>query len=149
MIRTTKTEDMNALQLSIIRAIEISGLRMTAVYLHGSFGTEYLRADSDIDLAFLSERPLTFDESMSFSAALQMDGGEFNVDVADLRRCDTVFVAHVVTSGECLYTDDETAVHRFEMTALSKYARLNEEREAIISDIKRRGSVFISEARPA
>ncbi len=41
-------------------AIQKTGLRMTAVYLHGSHGTEYMRDDSAIDIAFLSERPLTF-----------------------------------------------------------------------------------------
>jgi uncharacterized protein len=89
-----------------------------------------------------------FDELMSFSAALQKGNCGVNLDIADLRRCDTVFVAQVVNSGERVYTGDETAAQRFEMTALSKYARLNEEREDIISDIKQRGSVFFSEARP-
>lgn len=147
-MRTTKPELLDSLRLSIALAIKATGLNMLAVYLHGSYGTEYMRADSDLDLAILSARPLAFDELMSFSAALQKFSCDVNLDIADLRRCDTVFVAQVVNSGERVYTDDETAAQRFEMTALSKYARLNEERGEIISDIKLRGSVFISEARP-
>ena len=148
MMRTTEPELLDSLRRSITLAIESTGLKMLAVYLHGSYGTEYMRADSDLDLAFLSARPLAFDELMSFSAELQEFNSDVNFDIADLRRCDTVFVAQVVNSGVRVYTGNETAAQRFEMTALSKYARLNEEREEIISDIKQRGSVFISEARP-
>ena len=148
MIRTTKPELLDGLRLSIALAIEATGLKMFAVYLHGSYGTEYMRADSDLDLAFLSARLLAFDEWVSFSAALQKFSRETNLDIADLRRCDTVFVAQVVTSGERVYTGDEQAAQRFEMTALSKYARLNEEREEIISDIKQRGTVFVIAAHP-
>lgn len=96
MIRTTKPEELNTLRLSIASAIKTTGLKMLAVYLHGSYGTEHMRADSDIDLAFLSERPLAFDELMSFSAALQKFNYEVNLDIADFRRCDTVFVAQDV-----------------------------------------------------
>ena len=147
-MRTTKPELLDLLRLSIALAIEATGLEMLAVYLHGSYGTEYMRADSDLDLAFLSARPLAFDELMSFSVALQKGNCGVNLDIADLRRCDTVFVAQVVNSGERVHTGDETAAQRFEMTALSKYARLNEEREGIISDIKQRGSVFFTAAHP-
>ncbi|MEQ6341795.1 MAG: nucleotidyltransferase domain-containing protein [Gammaproteobacteria bacterium] len=147
-MRTIKRDDLSKFRQSIALAIEATGLKMIAVYLHGSFGTEYMRADSDIDLAFLSERPLALEKSMSFSAELQKACREDNLDIADLHRCDTVFVAHVVSSGERIYTGDETAAQRFEMTALSKYARLNEERAEIISAIKQRGSVFGAEARP-
>lgn len=147
-MRATKPELLDLLRRSIALAIEATGLKMLAVYLHGSYGTEYMRADSDLDLAFLSARPLAFDELMSFSAALQKFNSDVNLDIADLRRCDTVFVAQVVNSGERVYTVDETAAQRFEMTALSKYARLNEEREEIISDIKQRGSVFVTDAHP-
>jgi len=148
MMRSTKPELLDGLRKSISQAIEATGLKMLAVYLHGSYGTEYMRADSDLDLAFLSARPLAFEEQMSFSAALQKLSGDINLDIADLRRCDTVFVAQIVNSGERVYTDDETVAQRFEMTALSKYARLNEEREEIISDIKQRGSVFVAAAHP-
>ena len=60
MIRNLKQDEMSAIRETIESAIQKTGLRMTAVYLHGSHGTEYMRYDSDIDIAFLSECPLTF-----------------------------------------------------------------------------------------
>ncbi len=63
-MRTTKPELLNRLRLSIALAIEATGLKMLTVYLHSSYGTEYIRADSGLDLAFLSESPLAFDELM-------------------------------------------------------------------------------------
>lgn len=120
---------------------------MVAVYLHGSYGTEYMRDESDIDIAFLSEIRLTREESIVFSVALQQAWGDERIDVADLRQSDTVFVAQVVANGERIYTGNELAAQRFEMTALSKYARLNEERAAIIADIKQRGKVYGSGAQ--
>jgi len=146
VIRNLKQNDMTSIRQAVESAIRQTGLQMIAVYLHGSYGTEYMRADSDIDFAFLSERPLAFDESMTFSAALQMADRKYALDIADLRRCDTVFVAQVVDSGTRIYTNDETAAQRFEMTALAKYARLNEERAEILSTIRQRGQVFGAEA---
>jgi predicted nucleotidyltransferase len=149
MIRHLKRDDMRAIRRIIELAIQQTGLRMIAVYLHGSYGTEYMRDDSDIDLAFLSERPLTFDESIAFSAALAQAHRGDNLDTVGLRQCDAVFVAQVVTDGERIYTGDELEAQRFEMTALSRYARLNEERAAIIEDIRQRGRVYGCEAPPA
>ncbi len=146
-MRTLKQNEESALRQTIASAIEETGLQMIAVYLHGSYGTEYMRNDSDIDFAFLAERTLDFKESMAFSVALQKAFHDGELDTADLRRSDTVFQAQVVTNGERVYTGDELAAQRFEMTTLSKYARLNEERESIIADIKQSGRVYRSDVR--
>lgn len=147
MKRNLKQDELSAIRESIESAVKKSGLRMVAVYLHGSYGTEYMRDESDIDIAFLSEIRLTREESIVFSVALQQAWGDERIDVADLRQSDTVFVAQVVANGERIYTGNELAAQRFEMTALSKYARLNEERAAIIADIKQRGKVYGSGAQ--
>jgi len=146
VIRNLKQDDMTSIRQAVESAIRQTGLQMIAVYLHGSYGTEYMRDDSDIDLAFLSERPLTFDESIAFSVALAQAHRGDNLDTVGLRQCDVVSVAQVITGGERIYTGDELAAQRFEMTALSRYARLNEERAAIIADIRQRGRVYGSEA---
>lgn len=148
VMRTLKQNEESTLRQTIASAIEETGLQMIAVYLHGSYGTEYMRNDSDIDFAFLAERTLDFKESMAFSVALQKAFHDGELDTADLRRSNTVFQAQVVTSGERVYTGDELAAQRFEMTTLSKYARLNEERESIIADIKQSGRVYRSDVRP-
>lgn len=142
MTRVLKQDEARVLRNSIAQAAEVAGLQLIAVYLHGSYGTSFMRDDSDIDLALLAERPLSLEESSTFLVALMKAFGNENLDIADLRRTDTVFEAQVVTNGERIYTGNELAAQRFEMTALSKYARLNEEREMIIADIKQRGTVY-------
>jgi predicted nucleotidyltransferase len=49
-MRTSKPKLLDRLRLSISLAIETTGLKILAVYLHGSYGTEYMRADSDLAL---------------------------------------------------------------------------------------------------
>jgi len=54
---------------------------------------------------------------------------------------DTVFAALVITGGQRLFTTG-MAAEQFEVKTLSSYARLNEERETILHDIFKRGSVY-------
>lgn len=64
------------------------------------------------------------------------------IDLADLRQSDTVFAAHVVCEGEAVYVSDDAARQQYEMLALANYARLNEERQGILQDIRQRGTIY-------
>ena len=120
----------------------VTGLRV--VYRFGSHATEAERADSDLDLAVLTDPPLDPDARMHLrwtvaervAALVRRD-----VDLVDLGSASTVFRAHVVTSGERLWCADVAEAERFEMYALSAYARLNEERAGILRDIHARGRI--------
>jgi len=48
----------------------------------------------------------------------------------------------VVSTGRVLFASDRAQVDRFEMYVLADYCRLNEERRAILDDVKRRGRVY-------
>lgn len=114
---------------------------LLAIYRFGSSQTPAQRPDSDVDLAVLAKGPLetgmVWQAAQSLASLLGKD-----VDLLDLRRASTVMRARVVTQGERLHCGDRGQCDAFEAHALSDYALLNEERAAILSDIKARGTVY-------
>ena len=134
---------MQQLEAAIRIALLNLDIPIQAVYLHGSWGTEFERADSDIDLALLCQTPIGLNQQIRIEQALRLHvAAGVEIDLADLRHADSVFAAHVVTEGRRLLVADRPATEQFEMLALAKYARLNEERAGILSDIKARGTIY-------
>ena len=116
-----------------------------AVYLFGSYGTEYERPDSDVDIALLFDvhqagiiKDLLFSEcSMTLAADLKKD-----VDLMNLRRVNTVLQHEIVQGGRVILIQDEYAKDLFEMLVLSAYQKLNEERAEILQEIQRSGRIL-------
>ena len=101
--------------------------RLIAIYVFGSFARGGLRADSDVDIAFLHERK--FDPVDVFTIAQELASAiHRDVDLVDLRGATTVLRGQVIGEGRAIYVDDENERGRFEMYSLSAYARFNEER---------------------
>jgi predicted nucleotidyltransferase len=111
-----------------------------AVYLFGSRARGDAGRDSDVDLALLGPAPLDviarFELQERIAAALHAP-----VDLVDLRTASTVMRVQVLENGRLLYEGDADERARFEVAALSAYARLNEERKGILEDVKRTGRV--------
>ena len=112
-----------------------------AVYRFGSWGTTAERADSDIDLAVLATIPLESVRRWELAQQLAVIAGR-NVDLVELSAASTVMRAQAVAQGERVFCADETRCSEFEDFVYSDYARLNEERRAILDDIRERGSVY-------
>ena len=112
-----------------------------AVYRFGTWDTEHERPDSDIDLAVLPVAPLDsmdrWNLQQQLASVLSRD-----VDLVDLLQASTVMRAQVIAHGVRLYCADETACATFETYVFSAYARLNEERGAILDAIRQRGRVY-------
>jgi predicted nucleotidyltransferase len=112
-----------------------------ALYRFGSWGTVYQRPDSDIDLAVLPSVRLAplqrWELGQALARVLYRD-----VDLVDLRAASTVLRAQVIAYGERLYCGDPFACETFENYVFASYARLNEERGAILRDIRQRGQVY-------
>jgi predicted nucleotidyltransferase len=111
------------------------------IYLFGSVVNGNFRKDSDIDIAFLSEKDLSAYEVFIIAQELA-DILHREVDLIDLKKSSTVFKAQVVGTGTTIYCSDENKRMYFEMYAFQDYALLNEEREYILKDIAKRGSVY-------
>jgi predicted nucleotidyltransferase len=104
---------------------------LLAVYVFGSTVTGGERPASDLDLAFLAARSPSADETFSAAQELASLAGR-DVDLVDLARASTVLRAEVVGTGRKIHEADPLRVGEFEMTALSDYARLNEERREAV-----------------
>lgn len=118
---------------------EIPGL--LAVYRFGTWGTPDERTNSDIDIAVLAEAPLPPERCWDVAQQLAGRLGR-DVDLVDLRSASTVLTARVVSQGERLFCLNEAVCEAWEDYIYAAYARLNEERRAIIRDIEARGSVY-------
>lgn len=114
--------------------------QLLAVYCFGSFGTEYERLASDLDLAVYARRPLPAVQLWRTAQDLASDVGR-DVDLVDLASASAVMRAQVVHGGERIYCADEVACETFEDYVYSSYARLNEERRGILEDVLRRGNI--------
>jgi predicted nucleotidyltransferase len=108
-----------------------------AIYLFGTYGTEYERPESDVDIALLLPSPesekagsiVQGDLLFALESLLKKD-----VDLINLRRVSTVLRKEVVAANRRIYTGDEYAAEEFEMLTLSQYQKLNEERAGIVED---------------
>ncbi|WP_339252539.1 nucleotidyltransferase domain-containing protein [Sporosarcina sp. FSL W8-0480] len=111
------------------------------IILFGSFAKDAVREDSDIDLAYFSNKQLSSYDRFLLSNELALIGGR-EVDLVDIKDIDTVFTMQIFAYGVPIYIQDENEFIRQRMRAYSMYVTLNEQRAGIINGIKERGSVF-------
>ena len=129
------------LRETLVRTLTDSVPGCLAVYGFGSWGTEHERHDSDIDLAVLALQPLGPVRRWELAQTLASIAGR-DVDLVDLLSASTVLRMEVVAHGELLYGCGSSEVEQFADTVFSSYARLNEERRDILSDVLSRGSIY-------
>lgn len=111
------------------------------IVIFGSCAKGMSRDDSDIDLAYLSDR--SYSSYEKFMVAQKLAGLlDREIDLLDLNIASTVMKAQIISSGQVLYCKDELRRMYFYMRAYKEYALLNEERAIILQDIERRGSVY-------
>ena len=67
---------------------------------------------------------------------------KIDVDLVNIRIASTVFQAQIYTTGTVIYSKDDTLLKNQQMTALSMYAKLNEERENILKKIGESGTIY-------
>jgi predicted nucleotidyltransferase len=105
------------------------------IYLFGSFGTAAQHPASDIDLAFLPTIPVgpfvCFETAGHLSEVLGK-----TVDLIDLTRATTVMAKEVLRTGIPLAVAEPIRRSYFEMRTLADYARLNEERQPVLTALE-------------
>lgn len=112
-----------------------------AVYLFGSAVRDTFRKDSDVDLAFLSDRTLTsYEQYLVSQEAADLLHRE--VDLVNLQTVETLFCAQIIAHGKLLVNKDKARVANFQIRTLKEYALLNEERAVILKGIQDRGSLY-------
>ena len=109
----------------IIKQCLIEHVSPYLIVLFGSFAKGTIHADSDLDIAFLSEKHFSDYELFMLAQMISSIVGR-EVDLIPLDKASTVFQAQIVGTGEVIYCTDETKKMYFEMKALKQYAKLNE-----------------------
>ncbi len=119
----------------------INKLSPVFIIIFGSAAKDMLREDSDIDVAFFSDKIYSkyevFIAGQKLAAILGRD-----VDLIDIKKASTVFKAQILSNGKIIYSRDEVQTKIFYMEAYGEYCKLNEERKEILDRVKERGAIY-------
>ena len=122
----------------ITKQLLVTFPRLLAIYVFGSFGTQYENFASDIDIAVLSSKQIDkvklWRTSQEIASQLNRD-----VELIDLDAASSVFRYQVVMTATRIYCSDVKLCDAIENRYMSMYLRFNEERAQIIQD-KRQGT---------
>lgn len=103
---------------------------LQAAYLFGSYGTEFEREESGIDVAVLlppgQANTIGQETLLACASQLARELGK-SVDLVNLRRVDTVFQRRILETGRVMFCADTHATQLFEMMTISAYQKLQEE----------------------
>ena len=137
MTNSHEPEQLNDLVETILANVPA----VLAIYLFGSRSTGTQQADSDIDLAILTQTGLAETKTWELTQRLASRTST-DIDIVDMKQASTVMRMQIISQGQRLFCSDENACAVFEDFVFSDYARLNEERAAILEDVCQRGSVY-------
>ncbi|MES1042574.1 type VII toxin-antitoxin system MntA family adenylyltransferase antitoxin [Peribacillus simplex] len=132
-----KTEMFQSIQEFLIDKIDPS-----FIIVFGSYSKKTTHRDSDIDVAFYSQDSSHLTYEIFLLAQELADILKIDVDLVNLRTATTVFQAQIYTTGTVIYSKDDILLKNQQMTALSMYAKLNEERENILKQIGESGTIY-------
>jgi predicted nucleotidyltransferase len=129
----------------IIRTIVDAYPATQAIYLFGSYGTEYENQTSDVDIALLLPHDMAKQVGSLALSKLRVDLEGLvrrDVDLINLRLVSTVFQKEIIAAERRVYCADEAAAAEFEMLVLSFYQKLNEERREILEAFFESGRAY-------
>lgn len=119
----------------------VKKLQPAFVLLYGSFAKGTNHRQSDIDLAYFSDRELSTYERFILAGKLS-SLAEREVDLIDVKKTDPVFTVQIYSEGTPIYIADENTFISQRIRAYRLYATLNEQRAPVIKAIKESGRVF-------
>lgn len=99
----------------------ITKFQINLLVAFGSYQTERFTKDSDIDLAFLSERNLSPDEEHLLLSDLVFLFGRDKIDLIDLKKASPLLMFEIAKNGNILYEEDQSFL-RFKLKASARYA---------------------------
>ena len=132
---------ISTLPLTVVPSLQEAIPSLQAVYLFGSITTEHFTAQSDVDVAVLTPEPL---EPLFRWELIQRLANELNrdVDLIDLTTATTVVQFQVVSTGECIFAADPTAMEWWELKVYQLYLTLNDDRKPILDAIRQSGRIY-------
>lgn len=81
-------------------------VEIAAVYLFGSFGTEFEHPQSDIDLGVVYTRPVTLSEELELDGALSLHIAHDRIDLINLNRAPIALQFRALQEGVLVYEGD-------------------------------------------
>lgn len=113
---------------------------LSAVYVFGSQVTGHATAESDLDVALLTDDELSAEVLWDLSSSLA-NLVKCEVDLLDLRAASTVMQYRIITTGKCVWAKDSQAA-LYESFILSQKTALDEARAGLLQDIQTTGTVY-------
>ena len=116
-----------------------------SIYLFGSWDTENETELSDLDIAVLLPRysnDIQYNDKLTLSGQLALIARVEKADIIDIRQVDTIFQMQIVNTGRRYDIDDGNEANLFEMTTLSQYQKLIDERDEILQEGIKRGRFY-------
>ncbi len=114
---------------------------LQAIYLFGSYANNTATKNSDIDLAFLADSCYTQEKIWQINTELSL-ALHTETDLVDLKSVSTVFALQITYYGKRLYYKSDKIATNFEDLTFCKYVRLNDLRQDILKDIKKRKTIY-------
>ncbi len=127
--------NLNNQTIDNIKKFLIDNLNPIFIFIFGSAAEGYFRKDSDIDIAFYSDKKIKPYDIFIIKEKLA-DIVKKDIDLVNLRETSTVFKAQIVGKGKVIYFKDEKRLSDFRIRTLKEYVLLNEERKNILESIK-------------
>ncbi|HBJ1650087.1 type VII toxin-antitoxin system MntA family adenylyltransferase antitoxin [Clostridium botulinum] len=94
---------------------------IVAAWFTGSYGTEYQREDSDIDIALLFEKPIGIMEEMDIACRISEILDFDNIDTINLLSAPITLKFKVIDEGRSIYEKDYYKVCDFMEEVFNKY----------------------------
>ena len=139
------TEPLPIDERAIAAAVREALPEVQGIYLFGSHADGTQRRGSDVDLGLLlPPSGQTAARNLFTHPVLQRLQGiaGCDVDLVDLRQVSTVLQKEVVMRGRRIYCADDLAVDEFDLSVMSRYQKLNEERAALLKQFQETGRAY-------
>lgn len=130
---------------AIVTAVREALPEVQGIYLFGSHADGTQRRGSDVDLGLLFPPSDQAASRSLFMHPVRQHLQEIagcDVDLVDLRQVTTVMQKEVVMRGRRIYCADELAADEFDLSVMSRYQKLNEERAAILKQFETTGRAY-------
>ena len=128
--------------LEKIKNTLIEKLDCEAIILFGSFARGTQNQDSDIDIAFKTEKEVSKKELFYLKQELE-DIANRDIDLINLDdEIGDGFRYEILINGKILYCLDDFKFDLYKLDMFREYLELNESRQAIIDRVKNGGTIY-------
>lgn len=112
-----------------------------AIVLFGSYARETQNAESDIDIAFKSNKEISKKDIFELKQELE-DIANKDIDLINLDNIGDGFRYEILINGRTLYCKDNVKFELYKLDMYREYLDLNESRKSIIDRIKNGGTIY-------